>query len=192
MAYLGSSIFFSQANHDATANRNPSSAHFNGAMLLVVFVAICVGVLVHLIRTDYLLARALLASGIPATGVVEAVSRTIDNGFRQYHVTTIDYRYVASDGKTYRGSSVTKAKNWHPIVRGAPVEILHHRLRPNVHGWRAALQLKATDAEAGIFAASLILPWVLLLLYRYFRWLCTPLRDSQIALRDRPTSSTAP
>lgn len=171
-AYVHASQLLFQRNFNEASEKSPNAAHVQGVMLAVVVAALCCVFVVGLGSADYRAARSFLEHGSAANGIAERVNRQIPLtvGPRKYHVTTVEYRFLASDGRSYRGTSVTKARTPPAISAGDAVEVVYDQARPQNNAWRTALQMTISDVHAGIFASLLLLPWLGLMLYRYARW----------------------
>ena len=171
-ARLGASRLLWQSNFNAASDKSPGSAHFQGAMFLVVVAALVAGTLVSLNRESYRAAQALLQRGAVAQGIVESASRVIEQtvGSRKYTTTTVAYRFVGPDQQTYRGVSVNRSREALAAAQGQAIDVRYDLRHPQDNAWQASLQRTVTEARAGVFAALLLLPFVGLMALRYLRW----------------------
>ncbi len=159
-----------QQNFDRASDESPFSAHYK-AIIAALFFLWCAIIVIGPVRSDYWVAQSLLNRGLTTIGTIESVdvkSQPSRTGKR--YITTVDYRFVVPDGQVYRGSSSYTSERPQRVATGGSIEIVHDPRRPNISGWRTALQGTEAAVYSVFFIAILVLLWCVLWLYRYARW----------------------
>ena len=167
-----SSKMLFQENFDKASDASPFFAHYKAAVALV-FLLLCSAIVpLALNHPDHRVPRYLQDHGVITVGLAEHVHVKTEprgRGTRNY-ITTVDYRFAGPDGKIYHGASSFKDGKRQPVTAGDSIKVVYDRDSPSTNFWQTAL----IGMEAGVFgsvlAASFVIPWCLLSLYRYARW----------------------
>jgi len=168
---VASSKLLFQQNFDKARDESAFSAHYKAVLAAVLFLG-CAIIVAGPVRSDYWIAQSLLNRGLTTIGTIESVDVTSQprgRGSKEY-ITTVDYRFVGPDGQIYRGTSSYKGDKPQHVAMGGRIEIVHDPHRPDISGWRTALQGTEAAVYSVFFTAILLLPWCVLWLYRYARW----------------------
>jgi hypothetical protein len=171
-SHVASSKLLFQHNFDKASDEGPFSAHGKAIFAAVLLLLSAIVLVMAPGRSDYRVAQSLLKSGLTTIGTVERVnveSRRSGKAGWEY-ITAVDYRFVGPDKQIHRGSSSYTGPKPQSVVAGDSIEVLHDPHRPNISGWRTALQGTEATVHIGVVLFSLVSLCCLFWLHRYARW----------------------